>query len=299
MNDLTICKYNLFILFGKRMGVWFFLLMISLAVSAQDAKHLVILYTNDTHSRIEPMPANDSKYPNLGGMERRAAYVDEVRKTHPNVLLLQAGDIVQGTPYYNIFHGKAEIELMNAMKYDASCLGNHEFDFGLEGIAQVVNWAKFPFLTTNYDFSGTLLKGKMKDYIILNKGGIKIGIFGLGISPNGLIDQKNYPGMIFLSPLETGNKMADFLKQEKKCDLVICLSHLGYYKKESPEFGDIQLASKTKNIDIIIGGHSHTYLFEPDSVKNLEGKTVIITQMGKNGTFIGRLDVEMKIMQRK
>jgi 5'-nucleotidase len=241
------------------------------------------------------MPANDSKFPNLGGMERRAAYVEMVRHENPHVLLLQAGDIVQGTPYFNIFQGKVEMELMNSMKYDASCLGNHEFDLGLEGLSQLVKWAKFPFLAANYDFSQTSLQNEIKDYIIIKKGDIKIGIFGIGINPEGLIAKKNYEGMQFLSPLETANKIADYLKQEKTCDLVICLSHLGYYnEKESTDFGDIQLASESKNIDIIIGGHTHTFLFTPDRVKNQNGNEVIITQMGKNGIFVGRLDVEME-----
>ncbi len=283
----------------KRLLFIFSLTIFSIVVYAQESERLVILYTNDTHSIIDPMPSNDSKYPNLGGMERRAAYVEEVRQENPYVLLLQAGDIVQGTPYYNIFQGKAEIELMNSMKYDASCIGNHEFDLGLEGLSQLVQWAKFPLLSANYNFNQPLLHDEIKDYIILKRGNIKIGIFGLGIDPKGLIAKKNYEGMQFLSPLETGNKTADYLKQEKKCDLVICLSHLGYYnKKDSTELGDIRLASGSKNIDIIIGGHTHTYLFTPDRVKNQNGKEVVITQMGKNGIFVGRLDVEMKKIKK-
>jgi len=279
----------------KRLLFIFSLAVLSIVVYAQANERLVILYTNDTHSIIEPMPANDSKFPNLGGMERRAAYIEMVRRENSHVLLLQAGDIVQGTPYFNIFQGKVEMELMNSMKYDASCVGNHEFDLGLEGLSQLVKWAKFPFLAANYDFSQTSLQNEIKDYIITKKGDIKIGIFGIGINPEGLIAKKNYEGMQFLSPLETANKIADYLKQEKMCDLVICLSHLGYYDdKESTDFGDIQLTSESKNIDIIIGGHTHTFLFTPDRVKNQNGDEVIITQMGKNGIFVGRLDVEIK-----
>lgn len=279
----------------KRLSFIFLLTAFSIVVYAQESKRLVILYTNDTHSIIEPMPANDSKFPDMGGMERRAAYIETVRHDNPYVLLLQAGDIVQGTPYYNTFQGKVEIELMNSMKYDASCLGNHEFDLGLESLSQLVQWAKFPFLAANYDFNQTLLQNKIKDYAIVEKGGVKIGIFGIGINPEGLIAKKNYAGMQFLSPLETGNKIADYLKQEKKCDLVICLSHLGYYnEKDSKKIGDIQLAFGSKNIDIIIGGHTHTNLFTPDRVKNQNGNEVVITQMGKNGIFVGRLDIELE-----
>jgi len=272
---------------------WVFL---SLAVQAQD-KHLVILHTNDTHSRIEAMPRNDAQYPDKGGVLRRSAYVEKVRKENANVLLLQAGDIVQGTPYFNLLSGRADIEIMNAMGYDASCLGNHEFDLGLDSLLMLVKLAKFPFIATNYDFDETPLKGFTKKYVVLKKAGIKIGIIGLGVNPEGLIADKNCKGMKYLDPIVAANETASFLKQKEKCDIVICLSHLGFYKDE-PVMGDVMLVKNTNNIDIVIGGHSHNFLLEPYYEKNINGQKVIITQMGKNGIYVGRLDLSF-IKERK
>jgi 5'-nucleotidase len=278
-------------IFNNKLTLALLLLLFTGAGLAQDTKKLVILYTNDTHSRIDPIPKTANKNAGMGGVLRRQAYVDRVRRENPGVLLLQAGDIVQGTPYYNLFCGKADIDMMNFTGYDASCLGNHEFDLGLKGIADLTGWAKFPFIATNYDFSGTLPEGKTKEYLLIKKNGIRIGLIGIGIDPGGLIAVENYAGMKFLDPASTATNTACFLKEKKKCDIVICLSHLGYYINEPGKFGDIELAQNTRNIDVIIGGHSHTFLPEPVRKNNLDGQEVIISQMGKDGAYIGRLDV--------
>jgi len=270
--------------------VLWLLLSITINVQAQVHNKLVVLYTNDTHSRIEPLPPNDTKFPNKGGMLKRAAFVETVRKDNANVLLLHAGDIVQGTPYYNLFSGRADIELMNALGYDASCLGNHEFDLGLDTLCLLIRLANFPFVATNYDFNKTPLKGMTKKYVILKKDEIKIGIIGIGVHPKGLISSKNYQGMKYLDPIKTAKEIASFLKKKEKCDIVICLSHLGFYEKETV-VGDIKLVKNTSNIDVVIGGHSHTFLPEPRYVKNKKGEEVIITQMREKGIYVGRLDV--------
>lgn len=278
-------KYILFIFFG--------LFIFSSSVDAQEQKELVILHLNDTHSRIEPFPENDSRNANKAGVVRQEALIEEVRTENKNVLLFHCGDYVQGTPYFNMFRGEAEIAFMNLMKFDAACIGNHEFDFGLEGLAEMIKQADFPVLATNLDFSNTCVAGLTQDYHIIEKDGIKIGLFGLTVDPEGLVAKQNYEGMIFRDPLETANKMAKFLKKKKKCNLVICLSHLGYFPNED-EFGDITLAKKSQNIDIILGGHSHTFLRMPDRRQNLDGKEVIINQMGGYGIYVGRLDVVLE-----
>ncbi len=249
-------------------------------------KKITILHTNDTHSRIEPLPETDKYSPNKGGVIRRANYIDKVRKENKNVLLFDAGDFVQGTPYYNLFRGEVETKAMNLMKYDAATLGNHEFDYGLEGLKKILEWAEFPIISTNYDFTNTILKDLFQPYIIINKDGVKIGVIGLNVQPKGLIASSNYAGMKFIDPLESGNSLAYKLKYEDKCDMVICLSHLGYT-------ADKKLAEQSQNIDILIGGHSHTYMKDPDIIKNADGEDILIYQTSGRGVFIGRIDVEL------
>jgi 5'-nucleotidase len=262
----------------------YILLGVSLTVSAQ--KKIVILHSNDTHSRIEPLPATDKKYPNTAGVIARKAFIDEVRKNNKDVLLFDAGDFVQGTPYFNLFHGRVEAQAMDLMKYDAGTLGNHEFDYGLDTLKMIIEKLDFPIVNCNYDFSATVLKNVVKPYIILKRFGLKIGVVGVGADPEGLIQQDKYEGMIF-KPIESNvNYYAKILKEKEKCDIVICLSHIGYTK-------DISLAENSRNVDLIIGGHSHTYMEQPDMRKNLDGKDVMIFQTGKNGSFIGRIDVEL------
>lgn len=276
----------------KLRNILFASLFVAFSLQVQATKHLVILHTNDTHSRIEPLPAKDNFSPNTAGVARRAVYVNEVRKSEKNVLLLDAGDFVQGTPYFNLFKGEVEIGAMNLMKYDAGTLGNHEFDYGLEVLEKMVRSAKFPIVNCNYDFTNTPLNGLIKPYIILKKYGLKIGILGIGVNPEGLIQHENYKGMIYNSPIVSANKYAEILKVNEKCDLVICLSHIGY-DSENNEPNDQLLAESSKYIDIIIGGHTHTYMKDPVFRENQLGKDVLIYQMGKNGTFVGRIDVEL------
>ena len=254
-------------------------------------KNIVILHTNDTHSRIEPIPETDRTAPDKGGVERRAVYLDQVRKENKNVLLLDAGDFLQGTPYFNLFKGKVEVEAMNLLKYDAVTLGNHEFDYGMEVLESVVKAADFPIISSNYDFSQTQLANFIKPYVIFNKEGVRIGVMAVNIRPSGLIASANYAGMKFLDPLTTANKVAQELRTQHKCDVVVCLSHLGYTD-------DIKLAPQTRNIDIIIGGHSHTYLVEPNIQKSMDNKDVLIYQTAGRGIFVGRIDVELEKIKK-
>lgn len=262
----------------------------SILTSATDYK-LTILHTNDQHSRIEPFDETYTRNPNQGGFARRAALIQQIRQEEKNILLLDSGDVFQGTPYFNFFGGELEFKLMSMMGYDASTMGNHEFDNGLEGFKKALPQAKFPFLCSNYDFKNTLIDGLTKPYKIFNKNGIRIGIFGLGIELQGLVGKKQYGETIYLDPVEIAQHYTRFLKEDKRCDLVICLSHLGYEYPNQPEkISDRILASKTEHLDLILGGHTHTFLKEPQSVQNSSGRTVIINQVGWAGLLLGRLD---------
>ena len=256
-----------------------------------DIKKITILHTNDVHSHIDPFPADHPKNPNLGGAARRAAIIEGIRKEEKNVLLLDAGDIFQGTPYFNYYGGELEFKLMSMMQYDLATMGNHDFDNGIDGFYAQLPHAKFDFVSANYDFKNTILNDIVKPYKIINKDGIKIGIFGLGVQLDGLVDKKLYKETVYNNPIEVAQDMTRILKEEKKCDLVICLSHLGFKYKDEPEKpSDILLAQKTKNIDIIIGGHTHTFLDKPVIEKNSEGKDVLINQVGCFGLNLGRID---------
>lgn len=262
-----------------------FLLSLSFSiVSAQ--KKITILATNDTHSRIEPLPDTDKNYPSMGGTEARSAFINKIRKEKRNVLLFDAGDFVQGTPYFNLFHGRVEAQVMNLMKYDAGTLGNHEFDYGIDTLKMVIDKLDYPIVCCNYDFSGTSLRGKIKPYVILKKYGLKIGVLGIGVDPEGLIQKDKYEGMVFMPVVSTVNKYTELLKNKEKCDLIICLSHIGYTE-------DIKLAEQSRYIDIIIGGHSHTFMEKPDIRKDMDGKNVTIFQTGKNGVYINKFEVEL------
>jgi 5'-nucleotidase len=256
-----------------------------------DTTHLTVLHTNDVHSYIDPFPANHPKNPNMGGVARRAALIESIRNENPNVLLLDAGDIFQGTPYFNYYGGELEFKLMSMMKYDLATIGNHDFDNGIEGLYKQLPNAEFEFVSANYDFKNTIMDGYVKPYKILDKNGIKVGIFGLGIKLDGLVDKKNYRETIYNSPLEVAQDMSRILKHEHKCDLVICLSHIGYkYKDEPDKISDTKLAGLTKNIDLIIGGHTHTFLEKPTVLKNTEGNDVLVNQVGCYGINLGRID---------
>ena len=258
---------------------------------SSDTKHLTILHTNDVHSYIDPFPADHPRNANMGGVSRRAAIIENIRQENPNLLLLDAGDIFQGTPYFNYYGGELELKLMSMMKYDLGIMGNHDFDNGIEGFYSQMHHATFDFVTSNYDFNNTVLQGKTKQFKIFNKNGIKVGVFGLGIELAGLVDRKNYKETKYLNPIEIAQDLSRVLKYEQKCDLVICLSHLGYkYKDEQDKISDVKLATLTKDIDLIIGGHTHTFLDKPTILKNSEGKEVVVNQAGCYGINMGRID---------
>jgi len=253
--------------------------------------HITILHTNDIHSQIEPLPRNHFKYPGLGGFARRATLVDDIRKKNPNTLLLDAGDIFQGSPYYNYFGGELEFKLMSMLGYDLATLGNHDFDNGINGFLSQLPNANFDFVSANYIFSNTVLDGKVKPYKIFIKDGIKIGIFGLGVALEGLVNKRLYKETKYLNPVEITQDVTRELKEEQQCDLVICLSHIGYHYKNNPnKVCDLQLARNTKNIDLIIGGHTHTLLPKPTIEKNSSGGNVLINQCGKSGVYMGQVD---------
>tara|TARA_B100000214_G_scaffold360596_1_gene323159 strand:+ start:3802 stop:4725 length:924 start_codon:yes stop_codon:yes gene_type:complete len=248
---------------------------------------ITILHTNDMHSHIHPFTSGRNK--GLGGMAQRASIINKIRRQEEHVLLFDAGDIFQGTPYFNFYEGELEFKLMSQMKYDAATLGNHDFDNGLIGLKKQLPYAKFSFLIANYDFSNTILKNTFQPYKIFNKGGINIGVFGLGIKLEGLVPKKLYQETIYQDPIEKANYYASLLKKKKKCHLVICLSHLGF-KYKTKKISDINLAKKTRNIDLIIGGHTHTFLKEPIEQLNLDKKRVLINQVGWAGINLGKID---------
>lgn len=254
-------------------------------------KHITILHTNDTHSHLEPFEASHYKYANKGGVARRATLVESIRNENPNTLLLDAGDIFQGTPYFNYFGGELEFKLMSMLKYDLATLGNHDFDNSIDGFYKQLPHAKFNFVSANYDFKNTLLDTHVKPYQIFIKDGIKIGVFGLGIKLEGLVHPKMYKETKYLDPIEISQDMSRILKEDEQCDLIICLSHLGYYNPRNPKnISDLNLGKATKNIDLIIGGHSHTFLPKPTIVKNLDNQKMLVNQVGCYGLNLGRID---------
>ena len=258
---------------------------------AKKQRHITILHTNDTHSHIEPFKANHNRFPNGGGVARRATLIEQIRQENENTLLLDAGDIFQGTPYFNYFGGELEFKLMSILKYDVATIGNHDFDNSIEGLYKQLPNAKFDFVSANYDFKNTVLDTHVKPYKILHKDGLKIGVFGLGIELEGLVGKKMYKETGYLNPIEITQDITRQLKQEEQCDLIICLSHLGYYYKNNPDkVSDLTLAKATKDIDLIIGGHTHTFLPKPTIVKNADGKNTLVNQVGAYGVNLGRID---------
>ena len=253
-------------------------------------KHITILHTNDTHSQIEPFDTSNHKFANKGGVARRASLVQKVRKENPNTLLLDAGDIFQGTPYFNYFGGEIEFKLMSLLKYDAATLGNHDFDNSIEGFHHQLPNANFDFVCANYDFKNTILNTLVKPYKIFFKDGVKIGVFGLGIELHNLVSPELFKETNYLDPIEITKDITRELKENENCDLIICLSHLGYHYKNTQKVSDLKLAAATKDIDLIIGGHTHTFLPKPTLVKNLDDETVLVNQVGAYGVNLGRID---------
>lgn len=252
-------------------------------------RQITILHTNDTHSQIEPFESNHRRHPNKGGVARRAVLVEQIRKENSNTLLLDAGDIFQGTPYFNYFGGEIEFKLMSMLKYDAATLGNHDFDNAIEGFHKQLPHAKFDFVCANYDFKNTVLDTLVKPYKIFNKAGIRIGVFGLGIELKGLVNPKMYKETLYLDPITVAQDITRELKEEQHCDLVICLSHLGY-KYRNDKVSDLTLAAATEHIDLIIGGHTHTFLPKPTITQNKKGENMLVNQVGAYGVNLGRID---------
>ena len=255
-----------------------------------DHERLVILHTNDWHSHIQPFSTNHKKYPGAGGASRRASIIQEIRSKYKNVLLLDSGDIFQGTPYFNQYGGELEFKLMSEMGYDFATLGNHDFDAGIEGLHKQLPHASFKFLCANYNFKNTLLDSHVDPYAIIKKGKIKVGIFGVGIKLDGLVPKDLYGNIIYQDPIKRANETARKLKSEG-CDLVICLSHLGYEYK-SDKVSDVILAQNSKHIDLILGGHTHTFLKSPQKFSNQLHQNIFINQTGWAGLNLGRIDYE-------
>lgn len=254
-------------------------------------KKITILHTNDVHSHIDPFPENHPRNPSMGGVAKRANIIEQIRKEEANVLLLDAGDVFQGTPYFNYYGGELEFKLMSMMKYDLATLGNHDFDNGIDGFYAQLPHANFEFVSANYDFKNTELNGIVKPYKTFIKDGIKIGVFGLGIELEGLVEKKLYKETKYNNPIEVATDITKTLKETEKCDLIICLSHLGFdYKNEKDKASDLKLAAATQDIDLIIGGHTHTFLDKPVVKTNKIGKQVIINQVGAYGINLGRID---------
>lgn len=256
-------------------------------------KQLLILHTNDTHSCVIPLNPNlaDTMLAGRGGFLRRAAMIDQMRKEDKELLLLDSGDFSQGSPYYTMFKGDVETELMNIMGYDAATIGNHEFDFGLDNMARLFKKVNFPIVCANYDFTGTVVEGLVKPYVVIKRKGVKIGIFGLSPKLEGLVMASTCAGVKYLDPIKTANDIADKLKNEEKCDVVICLSHLGW---DEAGLNDMEMMAKTRNIDLVLGGHSHSYFQKLNYVRNLDGKEIPNDQNGKHGIFVGKITLNLE-----
>lgn len=258
-------------------------------LSKEQSQVITFLHTNDIHCHIEPFDGNNPRYAGKGGLARIAAYAKSVRHDNPATYLFDAGDMFQGTPYFNYYKGEPILKTMTASGYDAGTIGNHEFDNGLEGIAEPLHFAGFPLVCSNYDFSGTILSGKIPRWKVFEKGGVKVGLYGLGVGLKGLVSEKNFGNTVYNDPLAVAIEMERFLVHEQNCSLVVCLSHLGHQYQEDI-VSDLAVARKTRFTDLIIGGHTHTFLDEPAVVENCSGRNVIVNQAGWGGLVIGRVD---------
>ncbi len=260
------------------------------AFSRHEMHRLTILHTNDMHSRIDPFPMDGSRNQGLGGMARRAAWIDKVRSEEEHVLLFDSGDIFQGTPYFNFYEGELEIKLMSEMRYDAATIGNHDFDAGIDRLAEQMDAATFPFINVNYDLRQTVLDGRVLPFKTFQRGPVKIGVTGAGIELESLVPRELYRETVYLDPVETVEETARHLKEVERCDYVVLLSHLGYRYRED-KVSDLVLAEKTKYVDLILGGHTHTFMDEPHVVEHSDGHSVTIHQCGWAGIMLGRIDL--------
>lgn len=275
---------------NRLFAVLMMLVVMTLFCDVNAQKNLVVLHTSDTHSRIEPIsPTSGSSYSGKGGYVRRATIVDDVRKQYPDLLLLDCGDFSQGTPYYNIFKGELEVKMMNLMKYDAATIGNHEFDFGIDNMVRLFKLADFPIVCSNYNFKDTQLDGIVKPYAVVKRNGLTIGLIGLGPKLEGLVQAEKCEGIIYNDPAPIANELAAMLKNEKGCDVVVCLSHLGVADDE-------ELIKATSGIDLVLGGHSHTYMTEPVFYPAADGKQIPLLHTGKSGVYVGKLKLTIDAM---
>lgn len=277
----------------KRIYVLIFVALLSgLTVDAKSKKQLVILHTNDTHSTVMPLSVNldDKDLAGRGGFLRRVNMLKEQRQQHPDLLLFDSGDFSQGSGYYTLFKGEVEVGLMNKMGYDAATIGNHEFDFGLDNMARLFRMANFPIVCSNYDCAGTVLEDLVKPYVTIKRNGVKIGIFALAPRMKGLVFDGNCEGIVFLDPAETAQKFIDILRKQEKCDLVICISHLGW----ESEYDDAKFLSLTEGCDLVLGGHTHTYMPVLKYAPDKNGKMIPVDQNGKHGVFIGKIVLDLE-----
>ena len=267
--------------------------------SGNSERKITILHTNDVHSHIESFDMDHARYPGMGGVARRARLIQSIRQENPNTLLFDAGDIFQGTPYFNYFGGELEFKMMSRLGYDAATIGNHDFDNGIDGLEVQLPHAQFDFVISNYDFSNTVMDGRTQRYKVYEKGGVRVGVFGLGIQLEGLVDPALFKETKYLDPVEITQDMTRLLRQEQDCDLVIALSHLGYnYKSRPDRISDLSLAKQTEGIDLIIGGHTHTFLKKPTVVRNRGDKNMLINQVGCWGVQVGRIDFEFNSREK-
>lgn len=256
---------------------------------------VTILHTNDTHSQIDPIDENDKHYGGKGGVARRATLVKRIRKENPNTLMIDAGDVFQGTPYFNFFKGEVEYKSMSLIGYDVGTLGNHDFDNGVAALAAAMKFATFDFVSTNYDVRGTPIEARVKPYVVKTFGDVRVGLFGLGISPDNLITPENFKGVKYLDPVRMTRGVVRLLREQERCNLVVGMSHLGYYPKpKGAEIGDTQVAAQVGGVDFIASGHTHTFMDKPVLQKNPDGKDTIIFQVGKSGIYVGRIDFKLK-----
>lgn len=256
---------------------------------------ITILHTNDTHSQIDPLPETDKQNAGKGGVARRAALVKQVRKENPNTLLTDAGDVFQGTPYFNFFKGEVEYKSMSLIGYDVVTLGNHDFDNGVAALATAMKFANFDFVSSNYDVRGTPIESRVKPYAVRVMGGVRVGVMGLGISPTGLITPDNFKGVTYQDPIKAAQETVRALREKERCTLVVCASHLGYYPNpKGDEIGDTQLVSQVDGIDFIASGHTHTFMKAPVVAKQPKGGNTIIFQVGKSGIYVGRVDMKLR-----
>ncbi len=256
---------------------------------------ITILHTNDTHSQIDPLPDNDKQYGGKGGVARRATLVKRVRKENPNTLMIDAGDVFQGTPYFNFYKGEVEYKSMSLIGYDVGTLGNHDFDNGVDALVAAMKFANFDFVSSNYDVSGTPLAARVKRYVVRTLGGVRVGLFGMGVSPDNLITPDNFKGLKYLDPVQSAREVVQILRQRERCTLVIGMSHLGYYANpKDGEIGDTQVASQVDGIDFIASGHTHTFMQKPVLTKQPSGNDTIIFQVGKSGIYVGRVDFKLQ-----